>query len=83
VSHIAITASHTGLATIKLDGHDISAGIKAYELRQDAPHLPPVVLLTPAVFEVATADVEGKVYVAPAASDLLIRLGWTPPGGAA
>ena len=82
MSHVEISTGADLKTVVKLDGHDISAGLRGYEITHEAPDKQPLVMLHPAVFELVHADVEGQAYIAPAAVDLLIGLGWTPPGGA-
>lgn len=82
MTHVEITTGPRLNAVIKLDGHDISAGVKGYEVKHEAPHLRPVLLIAPAMFDRLSVSVEADVYISPEASDLLCRLGWTPPGGA-
>lgn len=82
MSHIQIfTGPKDTDATVILDGQNISKGLRGYEISHMSPGRP-AVNLHPAVFERTTVDLEADVYISPEASDLLIRMGWTPPGGA-
>jgi hypothetical protein len=83
MSHLEISTGADLKTVVKLDGHDITNGLRGYQITHEAPGKQPLVMLHPAVFEFVEGDVEGRVYIAPAAADLLIGLGWTPPGGAA
>jgi hypothetical protein len=64
-----------------LDGVDVSNGVHGFQLSYTAGGNLPLLTLDPLVME---SEVSGdmKVYISPAASDLLCRLGWTPPAGA-
>lgn len=72
---------HNGtVGSLALDGVDVSNGVRGYQLSATAGRLP-LLTLDPLVTE-AVIDGEMKVFVSPAASDVLCRLGWTPPAGA-
>jgi hypothetical protein len=66
---------------VVLDGVDVSNGVRSFQLSHTAGSLP-LLVLDPLVVESKVSG-DMQVYVSPAASDLLCRLGWTPPGGAA
>ncbi len=66
-------------ANIRLDGHDVSNGVRAYQVIHDSPAHLPRLTLDPLVTESQIGG-EMQVYVRPEARELLIRLGWTPPG---
>jgi hypothetical protein len=68
--------------TLALDGHDVSKGIHGFQISYEAGDNLPLLTLDPVVRELEVSG-DMQVYVSPAASDLLCRLGWTPPGGAA
>lgn len=68
--------------SLALDGHDVSNGVSGFQVSYEVGGNLPLLTLDPVVRE-AEIGGEMKVYVSPAASDLLCRLGWTPPGGAA
>lgn len=73
--------THGTSGRMALDGHDVSNGVRGFQLSYTAGGNLPLLTLDPLVRE---AEISGdmQVYVSPAASDLLCRLGWTPPGGA-
>lgn len=83
MTHVEIELKPHGLAAIKLNGFDISNGIRGYQLNHDAAGHTPLLYLDPLIVDQGSVRGDMKVYVSPAAADLLCRLGWTPPGGAA
>lgn len=76
-AEIAVAA--TGRGSIKLDGVDVSDGVRAFDLHTTANRRARLTLdlnvRHPALLDVADAD----VVVAPATAAVLELLGWTPP----
>lgn len=74
-----ITASPSGIPTIKIDGHDIADAISGYRLEQDADDLVPVLTVELPISEIASYTGDVRLHIASATCDLLIEHGWTPP----
>lgn len=64
---------------ITLDGHDISHGIRGGTIRFQLAEYPTLELELVAAPIEWEGEVAVRLHLEPAARDLLIRQGWTPP----
>ncbi|WP_406083094.1 hypothetical protein OHA01_26300 [Micromonospora zamorensis] len=64
--------------TIRLDGHDVSKGIRGFRLTGEAGQLARLELDV-LIVETTRAAADVSAYLNPEAVELLKRLGWTPP----
>lgn len=83
--HASLRISGTGMpgcTTVELDGQDISAVVTGVALRMSLGEEPTAVLDL-VVHDLSTDVAETHIVLPPAARDLLVRLGWTPPQDAA
>lgn len=71
-----IVTNNVGRGTLRLDGVDVSDAVSGFTLAGKAGQ-PTTLTLDLLV----TADASGDVVVSPDVHELLIDLGWTPPGG--
>lgn len=73
-----ITIEPAGHGTLKLDGHDISKGVRGFVVNAAVGHITRLELDLN-LFTTSTVSGEVEVVVPDATRDLLERLGWTPP----
>lgn len=68
---------HTG--TVELDGQDISHAVQDVAVKMHAGDTPQVTLGL-ALHALDESDLDAEVRIPDATRDLLVSLGWTPPG---
>lgn len=78
MSSLRITGGTHTSATLELDGTDISNATKGLTLTMRAGHLPVAVLEVP-VTDLST-ETQADVRISDEVCELLVGLGWTPPG---
>lgn len=71
-----ISASRT-MATVELDGVDVSKAVCGLTMKMKAGHLPNVVLEV-LVLDLSTES-EADARIPDETRELLLKLGWTPP----
>lgn len=72
-----ISVNELGTGSLKLDGKDVSKAVRGFQL---ASRVGGVTVLTLDLAVAVDADAHA-VVLHPTTHDLLIDLGWTPPGG--
>lgn len=73
-----------GTYRVLLDGEDIAPAVRAVTVEATGRDELPRVALDLAIVELGTVSLpEASVYIPDATRDLLVKLGWTPPGGQA
>lgn len=84
VHHVAINAARIGRESVVVDGVDISSLVTGVGIEARVGKLP-VVTLTLLIHDKTPLGSEWRaaVRIDDATRDLLVRLGWTPPGGGA
>ncbi len=74
-----ISVDQIGCGSIRLDGTEVSHFVRGFTLEASigsVTHMGLDVVVT-------RAEVEAETVVVPEVYDLLVRLGWIPPGGVA
>jgi hypothetical protein len=73
-----ISVNEIGNGSLKLDGVDVSKAVRGFELSSRVGQV-----TTLLIDLVVAADADGEVALKPDVHELLIDLGWTPPGDGA
>lgn len=79
MTKLRITSGPNTTATVELDGADVSRAVCGLTLTMKPGHLPTAVLEVP-LLDVSAGTGELNVHIPDEARDLLLKLGWTPPG---
>lgn len=79
----AVTTTGPTSAQVLIDGHDIAHGVTGLTLTMGVAQVPTVTLDLAILDATEIQDVQARVLIPDATRDLLTRLGWTPPTGAA
>ncbi len=76
--HISTEGKPAGQASIKVDGHEISGGVRSLRLDMDTDSFP-FIGLDMAVMDVSADLEDTRIVVTPGCREALLALGWTPP----
>ncbi|MGW3808840.1 hypothetical protein [Micromonospora sp. NPDC005113] len=76
--HANITLGPGGHGSVKLDGHDISNGVRGFTLNAAVGQITELGLDL-VLFTASTVSGEVELVIPASTRDLLERLGWTPP----
>lgn len=80
---IELTVSPSGLSDrVLVDGTDLADACRGYTLRATVNEVPQLTLELDVVDQAAAVSGEAVVDVSDATRQLLVELGWTPPGQA-
>lgn len=78
--NLAIKATGIGTAEVLLNGHDIASALTDLTLTMGVGNVPTAKLRLLLIDTTEFQDAETQILIPDATRDLLVTLGWTPPG---